>query len=559
MDCSSFIASEDTYEFIVPAGEIAQPAIAPDCIQTLGDKYEIWYYNRGGIPLLSISEDTYSSIPKCYGLLDSTSLGESGILKLQNQPTLSLKGQGVFVAVIDTGIRYQDAAFFGSDQKTRIYSIWDQTGTDGAPPEGFLYGTEYTRQRINEALESEEPERVVPQRDTNGHGTFLASVACGSGDLAADFTGAAPEAELIVVKLKPAKQALRDFYFIPQQTETYAESDIMTAVSYANRIAQRENRPLVIFLGLGNNNGSHTGSGPLAEFLGAVGAQRHRAAVVAAGNEANNRHHFFGRSDSMLTPLKVEINVPEQMNGFYAEFWALAPDLFSVVVQSPTGEKLPKSADQIIRSQSYTFLFEGTTLNIDYHEGGRGRRDQLIWLHFANVPRGIWTILVYPWNIINGYFHVWLPMAGMLERDVYFLTPDPEVTLTAPSDAVIPMTAGGYHAANGALYLESGRGYNADGSVKPDFLAPAVGVQGKDLRGGYTTRTGTSAAAAITAGACAQVLEWAVTRGNGIGINSVDIQNFLIRGAARESGQTYPTPEYGFGKLDVYRAFELLR
>lgn len=559
MDCGSFIVSEEAYEFIVPAGEIGEPPRMPDCIQPLGEKYEIWYYNREGIPLLSISESTYPSIPKCYGLLDSTSLGESGILRLQNQPTLSLKGQGVFVAVIDTGVNYLDDAFRGRDGRTRIYSIWDQTNTDHRPPEGFLYGTEYTRQQIDEAIESEDPEAVVPQRDTNGHGTFLASVACGSEDISADFTGAAPESELIVVKLKQAKQELRDFYFIPAQAEVYAESDIMTAVSYVNRIAQRENRPLVIFLGLGNNNGSHTGSGPLADFLGTIGQQRHRAVAIAAGNEANNRHHFFGRSDSVLTPLKVEINVPEQMNGFYVELWALAPDLFSVIVQSPTGEQQPKSEAQTARSQSYTFLFEGTKLNIDYHEGGRGRRDQLIWLRFEEVPRGIWTVLVYPRNVINGYFHMWLPMEGMLMQDVYFLRPNPEVTHTAPSDAVVPMTAGGYNAVNGALYLQSGRGYNADGGVKPDFLAPAVGVQGKGLRNNYVTFTGTSAAAAITAGACAQVMEWAVVRGNGIGINSVDIQNFLIRGASRESGQTYPTPEYGFGKLDVYHSFELLR
>ncbi len=558
MDCGSFIASEDTLEFIVPSGEVTALK-APECVQPLGAKYEIWYYDRGKIPPLSIAEGAYSSIPKCYGLLDSTSLDASGILKLQNQPTLSLKGQGVFVAVIDTGVNYTDAAFRGRDGKTRIYSIWDQTGTDRTPPEGFLYGAEYTKQQIDEAIASGEPETVVPQQDTNGHGTFLASVACGSEDIAEDFVGAAPESELIVVKLKRAKQAFKEFYFIPEQTEVYAESDIMAAVSYANQTALKAGRPLVIFLGLGCNNGSHTGSGPLADYLGIVGAQRHRAVTAASGNEANNRHHFFGKADSLLAPVKVEINVPEQMSGFYVELWALAPDLFSVAVQSPSGEQQPKNGGLTARNQSYTFLFEGTALSIDYHEGGRNRRDQLVWFRFEGVQKGIWTVLVYPQNAINGFFHMWLPMAGMLEQDVYFLRPDPEVTLTSPSDAVIPMTAGGYRAANGALYLESGRGYTADGSIKPDFLAPAVNVRGKGLRNNYTSFTGTSAAAAITAGACAQVMEWAVTKGNGLGINSVDIQNFLIRGAERESGQTYPSPEYGYGRLDVYHAFELLR
>lgn len=44
--------------------------------------------------------------------------------------------------------------------------------------------------------------------------------------------------------------------------------------------------------------------------------------------------------------------------------------------------------------------------------------------------------------------------------------------------------------------------------VKPDFVAPAVGVQAIGRLGNYVTLTGTSAASAIAAGACAQIMEW---------------------------------------------------
>jgi hypothetical protein len=249
-----------------------------------------------------------------------------------------------------------------------------------------------------------------------------------------------------------------------------------------------------------------------------------------------------------LVPQKVEVNVMAHMDGFYLEMWALAPELFAVAVQSPTGEIQPKSVPVNERSQNYSFLFEGTNLEIDYREAGRERRDQLIWLRFSDVPGGIWTILVYPRNVINGYFHMWLPMKGLLPKDVHFLRPNPEVTLTPPSDAAIPITVGGYNGANGALYLESGRGYDANGVIKPDFLAPAVDVQGKGLRNEY-----------VITGACAQILEWAVVRENALGINSVDIRNLLIRGATRDEGETYPSPSTGYGRLDAYRAFEILR
>jgi subtilisin family serine protease len=565
MDCAKIITSEDTYEFIVAADETVRPTREPDCVQKINERYEIWYYDKAGLPPLSIAQYTYTAIPKCYGILDSTNLEVSGILKLQNQPTLSLKGQGVFVAIIDTGINYVDDAFREKDGKTRIFSMWDQTEEPGGenpdwqPPEGFSYGVSYSRELIDLALSSDDPLSVVPEYDPNGHGTFLASVACGSEDLKADFVGAAPEAELIVVKLKPAKQLLREFYFIPSDAVVYAESDLMAAISYVSRVAQQENRPLVILMEFGTNNGNHAGSGPLGDLLNTAGTQIHRAVVTASGNEANNRHHFYGKTESLLVPLKVEVNVMAHMDGFYLEMWALAPELFAVAVQSPTGEIQPKSVPINERSQKYSFLFERTELEIDYREAGRERRDQLIWLRFSNVPGGIWTILVYPRNVINGYFHMWLPMKGLLERDVHFLRPTPEVTLTPPSDAAIPMTVGGYNGANGALYLESGRGYDTNGVIKPDFLAPAVDVQGKGLRNEYVINTGTSVAAAVTAGACAQILEWAVVRENALGINSVDIRNLLIRGATREEGETYPSPSTGYGRLDAYRAFEILR
>lgn len=588
MDCSVIIPSEETYEFIVAADEAREQIFMPECIQPVNGKYAVWYYNSAGMPKLTVDTYTYSAIPKCFGLVESTGLEISGILRLQNQPTLSLKGQGVFVAIIDTGIRIADDAFRNSDGSTRIFSIWDQTQIAAAgmgediggdmddnseasiqadsenrsgrrPPEGFLYGVEYTREQINAALDGENPSASDMGRDENGHGTFLASLACGSQDAQTDFVGAAPFSELIVVKLKEAKQYLRDFYFIPENTPAYAESDIMAAISYVDGIAQREKRPLVIFLGLGTNNGNHAGSAPICDYLDSLATVRHRAIVAATGNEANRRHHFFGMVDSIQQPMKVEINVEADIPGFYAEMWVPSPELFAVSVQSPTGEVVPKSPPVVGGSQNYTFVFENTQLSIDYRNAGRVRRDQLIFMRFTNAVRGIWIINVYPRNMVNGNFNIWLPMSEMLARDVFFLRPNPEITLTMPSDSQLSMSVGGYNGATESLYLDSGRGFAADGSIKPDFLAPAVDLLGKGLRNNYVDFTGTSAASAITAGACAQILEWAVTRGNAIGINSVDIKSLLIRGCVRNPQQEYPTPELGFGFLDAYRAFLSLR
>ncbi len=553
---------DDYYAFIVAVDEQNEPRLQPAFRQLINEHYEIWYYRTTDVPPLSIADYAYSAIPKCYGLVNSTSLEVSGILRLQRQPTLSLMGQGVFVALIDTGIRYQDAAFLAEGGKSRIFSMWDQTAEQEAGDERdslVIYGRTYSNEQINRALSAENPGEIVPETDENGHGTFLASVACGSTAAIDDFTGAAPQAQLIVVKLRDAGKPLRDFYAIPDTALAYAEHDIMAGIAYADRIAKKENRPLVIFLGLGTNHGGHTGTSPLCEYENTIAVTRHRAVVNAAGNEGNDRHHFFGMTKNVLMPTVAEVDVEKNMRGLWIELWAIAPEQIAVAVQSPTGEMAPKREPFSGQSGSYRFLFEGTELTIDYRSAGKNRRDQLVYLHFTNITKGIWMIKVYPEKIFTGRFHAWLPMRQLMSSEAFFLESSPDTTLTSPSDAQAPMTVGGYNAGTGALFFESGRGPDAAGQTKPDFVAPAVEVQGKGLRDNYATFSGTSAAAAITAGACAQILQWAVVEQNAIGINSVDIKNLLCRGARRDLGKEYPSNTFGYGELDAYAAFDTIR
>jgi hypothetical protein len=214
----------------------------------------------------------------------------------------------------------------------------------------------------------------------------------------------------------------------------------------------------------------------------------------------------------------------------------------------------PPTASRIGGHQAYDFTLENTRVEIDYRTVGRMQGDQLIFVRFVRAVRGIWTILVYPDTTITGNFHMWLPMTGMLPSDVFFLKPDPDVTLTIPSIAHAAIAVGGYQVADGSLYRDSGRGFTASGQVKPTFAAPAVGVQAVGIRGSYVAMTGTSAAAALAAGACAQILEWGAVRRNDIALNSVEIGNILIRGCRRSADQSYPNPSWGYGQLDVYTA-----
>ena len=555
MPISTSILSNDTYDFIVTSEEISDILIPPIAIQPVNEVYSIAYYDKASLPPLSIRDYSYTSIPKCFFLMDSTAMEESGILAVQNQPGLALKGEGVLVGIIDTGIDYRNPLFLDELGQTRILSIWDQNALEGEQPQGFLYGAEYTKPMIDRALSSENPLEIVPQIDTNGHGTYLASLAAGGINRENDFIGAAPDSQLVVVKLKEAKQNLRDFYFYSSEIPLYQENDIMTGIAYLESKAKQEDKPLVMLIGVGSNEGSHVGTDPLSSTLNLFGVKTGYAAVVAAGNQAAAQHHFYGETTSLLSPAAVEINVEENVPGFCMELWAYAPELVRVVVQSPTGQRSGSDFPILEDTQTTNFIFENTLLTLDYRIPGRTRRDLLVFMRFTTPSPGIWTILVYPQQTITGEFHMWLPIDGK----AVFLQPEPNTTLTTPGVANIPITVGGYDAFTNARYIESGRGFDATGRIKPDFCAPAIDVSGAGLRNNFVENTGTSVAAAIVAGTAAQVMEWGIVRGNAKTMNSLEIKNLLIRGCEREESLSYPSPEWGYGRMNIFNAFEILR
>lgn len=558
MSCSEIIQSNDIYDLIVSGDERNTPLIEPVCIQPISSDYSVLYYDRASVPPLSISRYSYTSIPKLFSLMDSTSLDVSGILSVQNQPGLSLKGQGVLVGIVDTGIDYTNSLFQDEFGNTRILSIWDQTATPQSKASnqmvatkrlqgGFApeYGTIYTRNQINEALQSETPRDIVPEVDANGHGTFLASIAAGSEEPANDFIGVAPRCELVIVKLKEAKESLREFYYMKGDEPLYQENDIMVGVAYLESVAQMEQKPLVILLGIGSNQGSHTGAGPLSLLLDEIAAQTGRVVIVPAGNQAIAQHHFYGEATSLLNPVEVEFNVGANISGFCMELWSYAPELVRVVVQSPTGQRSQGGFPISEETQTTNFIFENTILTLDYRIAGKESGDLLIFFRFTNPAEGIWTVYVYPEIAITGAFHIWLPIQPLVGQDIRFIEPDPDTTVTTPGNTQLAITAGGYNGLTGVRFLESGRGFSGQGQVKPEFCAPV--------------QTGTSGAAAITAGASALVLEWGILKGNAPTMNSVEVRNFLIRGCEREGNRIYPNKEWGYGTLNLYRSFQILR
>ncbi len=560
--CREHILSEDYWDFI---GNLVRTPFfdsimqGDHCEQDAGFDYKCIYLPRETADSVTLSKFSYNSIPKCYAPLSMETLNQTGILPIQNYPTLQLKGSGILIGFLDSGIDYENDVFRNIDGSTRIAAIWDQTVQTGQPPEPFAYGTEFAREEIDAALRSGSPQDIVPSSDDTGHGTYAASLAAGSADTSEQFLGAAPEATLAVVKLKQAKNYLRDYYFIPRDTVCYQETDLMLGLRYLNDLADRLNLPLVVCITVGTSMGGHVGTLPFPYLTEGYSTKANHVTVTGVGNEADKRHHYYNSIRDVTETRTVELRVGENVAGFYLELWTEIPNILSISIISPSGENTSRIPFRAGASAELDFLFERTKVSVDYRLLVEKTTSELVFFRF-NIPApGIWKIVVEPLTTIDGDFHMWLPMTEFLSGEVFFLESNPYYTLTSPANTESPIAVSYYNGGTDAVAQESGRGYTRTGRINPDLTAPGINVKGALPGGRFSPRSGSCVSAAVTAGAVALILEWLVYYENVPGADSYQIKSLLILGALRPETMDYPNREWGYGQLNLYNTFETIR
>lgn len=575
MSCTNSVASEDFADFIAPYFTTPEEFIrsqGTDCIDFVNTTLAVVYVPLSTVTPSTYTSYTYSAVPKLYSLLDVTSMDAAGITPAGELPVLNNQGAGVIVGFVDTGINYTDSLFRNVDGSTRIIGIWDQTNNSDnsnnienetvKPFSAFsaLYGTQYTAEEINLALNSDNPASIVPTRDENGHGTFLASIAAGNRDERAGFSGAAPQASIAMVKLKPAKQYLRDFYLIQDGAEAYQENDIMMGVSYLYFLARKYSMPLVVCIPLGTNIGSHMGMSRLGQYLNQVSLSNGSAVITAAGNETGARHHFRAVMDASTDEVTAELRVGEREAGFSMELWAENMGVYTVGFISPTGEVAREISVPLRGENTVSFLLEQTQITVYTQIADVSSGSQFIFMRFENPMSGIWRILIRNSLDIRETFHIWLPVRGFISDETYFLRPDPDTIITDPGNARYPITVTAYDHTKNSIYIHASRGYSLSGRIKPDLAAPGVNILGASVSGRRLTRmSGTSVSAAHLAGAAAILLNWGVLNANYPYLNTPVLKSIFVRGAQRNPALTYPNREFGYGTLDLYEAFLHLR
>lgn len=528
-------------------------------LSVINSTFAIIYVPLDDFESFTANSYIYGSIPKCYAPMDVESMNASGITRIQNQPYIPLTGNGIAVAIIDSGIDYTNPLFRNNDGTTRIARIWDQTIQSNNPPKNFSYGTEYTSEDINLALTSETPLEQLPSTDTEGHGTFISGIVAGNEDVENRFIGAAFNATIIVVKLKPAKKYLRELFLISETATAYQEDDIMAALTYARLAAfQLNDIPLSVCLPLGTNSGAHLGISPLAVYCNNLNRLYQTVISVAAGNEGNARHHYSADLEPSNTYHDIEINVASQEQGFSLELWGSSPTSHDLIIQSPSGERQEIFLTPPYSTQTINFIFINTTIYVNFFLIENQSGKQLIFFRFISPAPGLWKFQIRNNNPYKTSIQMWLPVTSFLSGDTYFLRPSPFVTVTEPGNADDIISVAAYDYRDDSIYINSSRGFSADNTIVPTLTAPGVNIKGPGLNGRYTTRSGTSIAAAHTCGAAALFLEWAILLQNAPLINGIGVKNYLIRGTRRSPALEYPNQEWGYGILDLYQVFESL-
>lgn len=499
-----------------------------------------------------------------YSPYSIQSLEAANIIQFHTNPYLSLTGSGVIVGVVDTGIDYLHPAFQYEDGTTKIIRIWDQT-IKGNPPNGGFYGTEYIEQQINEAIQASrtgtDPYTIVPSRDENGHGTFLAGVAAGRQVQTNQglFIGAAPDAELVIVKLKEASSYLRDWFGVQDvKVPLFQSSDVLAGIEYLYNLSLSLNRPLVVLIGLGTNQGSHDLQGRIQPSLMEIAKTAGVIMVCCAGNEGNTQKHARGILQRTGEKATIELKVAQGEKSFVLNIWCQLADKFSIAITSPGGETTGLIRARRSEVEELQFLLEASSIMVIFEFPEFQTGVEQILVYFQNPTQGIWTIELYGDNIVDGIFDLWLPRSDWILPDTVFLEAEANVTITEPATSDAFIAVGAYDIANNSLWSGSSRGYSRTGQIKPDIVAPGVNILGPVPGGGFATRTGTSVAAAVTAGASALMAEWGIKYGLSVPINTEQAKGMFALGARRDPQLRYPNPNWGYGILDLERIFRLL-
>lgn len=469
-----------------------------------------------------------------------------------------LRGRGVTIGIIDWGFDFTHPNFIDPRSgNTRFVAIWDQAAPFHPSAGKYGYGRVYSRAEINRALRSPAPFQSLgyyPQladTECNGtHGTHVADIAAGNGRVGEP--GVAPEADLIGVHLSTG--------MLTSRSNLGDSVRILEAVDFLDK--QCPGRPLVINLSVGSHGGAHDGMSPVEQgFDQFLQSRPGRAIINSAGNYFLADAHMSGRlipEERTVLPWEIAAGDPTDNE---LEVWYNGMDIFDCSVQWAGDAEVGAISSLGTKAD---ILHQGRIVGRIYHreqEPNTGKNHIDIFL-YKQAPPGQWEVTLRGVRIVDGRFHAWIERdaaCGPCQSRFSTGNADRRYTTGSICNGLYTIAVGAYDPRSkrplAAPY--SSAGPTVDGRLKPDLLAPGVGIRAARSTGrcraqpnGLLTRkSGTSMAAPHVSGAVALLFEGAGT------LLSIVATRHALLSSLRPlpSGSSGVADQHGRGVLDINR------
>lgn len=500
----------------------------------------------------------YIELPMMFQYILDQSLGQVCALRRIFEPTgFNVSGEGAIIGIVDSGIDYFHPDFRNEDGTTRILALWDQT-IEGNAPQGFIDGSEYTEEKINEALAKETREEalaIVPSQDVLGHGTAITGIAAGNGRGSnGRYRGMAPRASLIIVKVGT------DFTTDPPGA---TNAQIMIAMRYIMQKAIMMQKPVVMNIGYGSNIGLHDGQSTFERYIDGLSVVWKNNIVVGVGNQANKDSHTSGRI-TQNERKEVDIFVDVEQRYFLMTIVYAIEDDFELEVESPSGEKTNVLSKQVANE---AFLLGSNSVLVNFTGPSVLSTNQEITIYIdrfdkSEMDTGTWRVRLIGKQILTGNYNIWGTAIDPVRRLTRFLSPDPFSTLTLPSTSRAATSVGAFDGILGQIAPFSGRGFGLNELIKPELVAPGIGVNVPTslVTNGYATASGTSVSAAFVTGAYALCYDYGLKNRPGSYLYGERLKAFAIRSARRPlQNAPYPNAIWGYGILCVEDLLQSLK
>lgn len=524
----------------------------------------------------ALPEVSFIDTSKKVKITNDISVASSGasLLHSGRLDNTMYKGDGVIVAIIDTGIDWDHLDFRSSidPKKSRILRIWDQTIspiTGESSPAGFSFGVEYTQSQIENEIDGT-PAGYVREKDIDGHGTHVAGIAAGNGAaLDSKFTGLAPNSDLVIIKAGDG---------------SFDTSNIIVALDYLKNLATSLGKPIVVNMSLGSQTGAHDGTDPLEiaiDNFTDIGAGR--IVVVASGNENGENIHkqlVLSAGSSASIGLQVPTTTTTNSQDVF-QFTAYANDTSTVNVTVTAPDGTPVTA--LSSSGTSVMNGNGTVYLSNFVDSESGDRKLQVYVTRATTSTsvaGSWSITITNSSTNPLTIDGWLDTKGEDYYNMSVTGGDSNYLVSIPGCATKAITVGAYMAKID-WFAASGNGYNytdgkqddissfssigprRDNVIKPNItangqavvscLSSDSGLEANSpymaVNGLYRIEQGTSMAAPVVAGCVALLLQ------KKSDATFTQIKTAITSTAVKDAltGST-DNSTWGSGKIDVFKA-----